>query len=63
MEMNYFKRYTSQHLKEPRYVIKDKKGNLYVACIVSNDIQRISVKSKFIDVILKWYTPSVHNDV
>lgn len=50
--MNYFKRYTSQHLKEPQYGIKDKKGNLYVACIGSNNIQRISVKSKFIDVIL-----------
>ncbi|XP_052062369.1 uncharacterized protein LOC127702278 [Mytilus californianus] len=45
-------RYTSQHIIEPRNVITDKKGNLYVACIGSNDIQRLSSNGEFIDVIL-----------
>ncbi|XP_071173123.1 uncharacterized protein [Mytilus edulis] len=45
-------RYTSDDLIEPRDVITDKKGNLYVACKGANNIQRISSNAEFIDVIL-----------
>ncbi|XP_071173118.1 uncharacterized protein [Mytilus edulis] len=44
--------YTSKDLKRPQAVITDNKGQLYVACKDSNNIQRLTPKGEFFDVIL-----------
>lgn len=45
-------KYTSNDLKGPQSVITDKKGNVYVACMNSNNIQRLTPNGEFMDVIL-----------
>lgn len=45
-------RYTSDNLTKPSALTTDKKGNLYVACKDSNNIQRITSHGEFIDIIL-----------
>ncbi|CAC5362328.1 unnamed protein product [Mytilus coruscus] len=44
--------YTSKNLKRPQAVITDTKGQLYLACKDSNNIQRLTPKGEFIDIIL-----------
>lgn len=45
-------RYTSVDLDGANAITTDKKGNLYVACEGSNNIQRITPNGEFLDIIL-----------
>lgn len=52
LEGDYQFRHTSKFFKRPQAVITDKKGNLYILCKDSNNIQRLNPKGEFLGVIL-----------